>query len=178
MALSHAILALLVDCPQSGYDVTKKFESSVGFFWKATHQQVYKELARLEELNLVSVERIPQEGRPDKKRYTLTEAGKQYLADWISQPAEMMPIKEEMLVRVFVGYLVAPEIVLKELQRHRQLHADRLACYQQIEREEFPQLPNLPIPQRYPYLALRRGIRYEQDCVAWCEEAIALLNEP
>ncbi len=80
MALAHAILALLVNCPQSGYDLTKNFEQSVGCFWKATHQQIYRELAKLESQGWVQPQTVVQEGRPDKKVYGITPSGQQHLA--------------------------------------------------------------------------------------------------
>ncbi len=66
MALAHAILAALLDCPCSGYDLRKRFEGSVGFFWQASFQQIYRELGKLEELGWVESEAIVQQGRPDK----------------------------------------------------------------------------------------------------------------
>ncbi|UBF23558.1 PadR family transcriptional regulator [Kovacikia minuta CCNUW1] len=176
MSLAHAMLALLVDCPQSGYDLTKTFEESIGCFWKATHQQIYRELGKLETQGWVHPEIIPQEGRPDKKLYTITEAGKQHLAEWISQPCDTMSIKEELLVKVFVGTLAPLSVIQQQLEQHRQLHLEKLTDYQQIEAEEFKDLENLSIEQNLHYLVLRRGIRYETDWVEWCDEAIALLK--
>lgn len=49
MALSYAILAALFNQPCSGYDLVKRFNKSVECFWSASHQQIYKALAKLEE---------------------------------------------------------------------------------------------------------------------------------
>jgi DNA-binding PadR family transcriptional regulator len=64
MSLAHAILVSLVDCPSSGYDLAKKFDGSVGFFWQATHQQIYRELHRLQDKGWIDAEVIAQESRP------------------------------------------------------------------------------------------------------------------
>jgi DNA-binding PadR family transcriptional regulator len=85
MAIAHAILVSLVDCPASGYDLAKQFEASVGFFWRATHQQIYRELTKLEEQGWISAEVISQENRPDKKLYSVTDLGKQQLIEWINE---------------------------------------------------------------------------------------------
>jgi DNA-binding PadR family transcriptional regulator len=74
MALSHAILSALTDRPCSGYDLAKQFDGSVGFFWHASHQQIYRELTKLEQQGLVTAEAIAQAGKPDKKVYRVTEA--------------------------------------------------------------------------------------------------------
>ena len=44
MALGDAILACLTEHPMTGYELAKTFDSSIGFFWKADHQQIYREL--------------------------------------------------------------------------------------------------------------------------------------
>uniref|UniRef100_UPI00286DB6B3 PadR family transcriptional regulator n=1 Tax=Chamaesiphon sp. VAR_48_metabat_403 TaxID=2964700 RepID=UPI00286DB6B3 len=83
MALSHAILAAINDCPCSGYDLAKRFDGSVGFFWNATHQQIYRELTKLEEQSQLDARLVQQEHRPDKKIYTLTSKGEETLRSWI-----------------------------------------------------------------------------------------------
>ena len=49
MALADAILACLTERPMTGYELAKTFDSSIGFFWKADHQQIYRELSKLRE---------------------------------------------------------------------------------------------------------------------------------
>ena len=61
MVLSYAILAALTNQPCSGYDLVKRFNKSVECFWSASHQQIYKALAKLEEEAQVSAEKIEQE---------------------------------------------------------------------------------------------------------------------
>lgn len=176
MALSHAIMTLLVDYPQSGYDLTKKFEGTVGYFWKATHQQIYKELSKLEKEGWLISEVIPQEGRPDKKLYSVTDLGKQELIAWVLKPTETMPIREELLVKTSVAYLTSPSVMVEEIQRHRQLHEERLQDYRRIEQQYFQNVQELAPEWHCRYLALRRGIRYEVDYIEWCDEAMQVLN--
>lgn len=187
MALSHAMLSLLMDKPQSGYDLAKNFSESISFFWKATHQQIYRELAKLEEQNLVTVETIEQDGRPDKKLYSITEAGRTLLAAWLLQPGEVMPIKEDLLVKLWASDLASGSSLMdshktvtalrQEFDRHRQLHAEKLATYNQIEQKYYQNAAQASCGQQsYRYLVLRRGIRYEQDYIAWCDEVLTQLE--
>jgi DNA-binding PadR family transcriptional regulator len=177
MALAHAILALLINCPQSGYDLTKNFEESVGCFWKATHQQIYRELAKLEAQGWVKPTTVFQEGRPDKKVYGITESGQQHLATWVAAPCDTMAIKEELLVKVFVGSLVPIHIIRQQLLQHRQIHADQLTHYRQIEAVEFQNPHALTLEAKLQYLVLRRGIRYETDWIGWCDEALVCVQD-
>jgi DNA-binding PadR family transcriptional regulator len=176
MALSHAILATLVGGAFSGYDLRKQFEGSVGFFWQASFQQIYRELNKLEEQGWVQSQAVHQAGRPDKKLYQVTDTGRSELSAWIAQPVDMAPIKDDLLVKIFAGYLVPEETILAELAQHQIQHQGRLQVYRTLEQKFFSRPEQLTIVDRFRYVTLRNGIRYETEWLAWCEEAIAFLS--
>lgn len=176
MALSHAILAALTDCPCSGYDLAKRFDGSVGFFWHASHQQIYRELTKLEDQGLITAEAIAQEGRPDKKRFHVTPAGQAFLTDWMTQPTKDAPIKDDLLVKLFVGHLVPPEILIVDLQQQRHHHAATLEAYRAIERQYFADPDAISPTGQFQYITLRNGIHYETGWLAWCDETLAKLE--
>lgn len=176
MALVHAILAVLVDQPCSGYDLRKRFEGSVGFFWRASFQQIYRELAKLEEQGLLQSQSVQQENRPDKKIYSVTAAGEQYMRDWIAQPAEPSPLRDELLVKLFAGHLVPRTVLLAELEQHRQQHRQQLAVYQAIDQQYFQNLETASPEDQFHYLTLRHGIRYETEWLDWCDEVVQFLQ--
>lgn len=175
MALGHAILALLADNSYSGYDLAKDFDQSVNFFWQASHQQIYRELTKLENQGLIEAEIVLQDGRPDKKLFHINEAGTAYLAKWAGESSGVTPIREELLVKLWAGCLISNANLLQELRQHRQFHVNKLAVFHQTEQEFFANRK----PQTYDlchYLVLRRGIRYESDYINWCDEALELLE--
>lgn len=176
MALAHAILASLVDCSCSGYDLAKQFDGSVGFFWSASHQQIYRELSKLEAQGWIASQIIPQEGRPDKKLYQVTEEGKQQLLEWIVQPCEPTPIKDDLLVKIFGGYVAQKQTILEELERHRHSHQEKLSTYKVLEQQYFQDSQLLSEQAKFKYLTLLNGISYETSWLAWCEQAIRLLS--
>lgn len=176
MALAHAILAALDDQSCSGYDLAKQFDRSIGFFWKATFQQIYRELGKLEEQGWVQGEVIPQVGRPTKKQYSVTEQGRAQLARWVAEPCDLETLRADLLVKLFAGSLAPMPVMVQELERHRQLHQEQLLAYEAIAHHFFPQPETLAIAPLFRYLTLRKGIRYEMDAIAWCEEAIEWLN--
>lgn len=176
MALAHAVLSLLSQKPCSGYEIAKAFEGSIGYFWQATHQQIYRELKKLEEGQWVSVEVIPQDKPLDKKVYNLTALGQQKLAEWIDEACELGPLKEDILVKVFAGHLVPRPSLLRQLEQNRRHHLKRLATYQDLNAQYFDAPDRLSLEQRCRYLTLRRGIRNEEDWIEWCNEAIELLQ--
>jgi len=178
MALSHSILATLIGRGKSlsGYDLAKEFNSSVGFYWKTTHQQIYRELARLEKEGMVTSEIIKQTDRPDKKIYNITDTGRMHLVEWIAEPSIPTPVKEDMLVKMYVGFLVPKGILIKELQQLKDLHMEKLRLYEEYEKLYFADVKNLPVKGKYRYLNLRTGINFESFHIKWCEEAIDFLN--
>ena len=177
MALAHTILAALGNESYSGYDLWKKFSTSIKCYWQASQQQIYRELGKLEKEGAIASEIIPQEGRPDKKVYRITELGVEKLKSWLLEPAEPMAIREEILVKVIASELMPKSVILQELKRRREVHARQLFAYKEIQREKFPDVAKLSDEEKCYYLTLRRGIRYESEWIEWCEEAIALLKD-
>ena len=72
--------------PASGYEVKARLEAGAAQFWHASYSQIYAELRRLERLGYVTEERVLQEGRPNKRVYTITDAGRGALRDWLGGP--------------------------------------------------------------------------------------------
>ncbi|MEL6469660.1 MAG: PadR family transcriptional regulator [Cyanobacteria bacterium J06623_4] len=176
MALPYAILAALFNQPCSGYDLVKRFNKSVECFWSASHQQIYKALAKLEEEGHVSSEKIEQENRPNKKLYTVTDSGRQQLQTWIAQTEEeIAPLKSDLLVKLSVGHTVPTETLLETLDAYTQRHRERLKSYQAVEKQ-YAQMPQLSRESQFQYLALRAGIRQQLAWIAWCEEAMSFLG--
>src|ERR1700740_1093759 len=100
MALGDAILVCLTERPMTGYELAKTFETSIGFCWKADHQQIYRELTRLRERGHVQAREVVQTGKPNKLVYTLTATGKAALRHWAARPSSPPSIKDDMLVRL------------------------------------------------------------------------------
>lgn len=176
MSLSYAILAILADAACSGYDLAKQFDGSVGYFWAASHQQIYRELTKLENKGWIEAELIAQEGRPNKKVFSLTALGRQEMVHWMGRPSKISRTKEEILVKLFAGHLVNPEVLITELRRYQAEHQQQLAVYEEIERAAFASLEQLPWSAKCQYLTLQQGLVYERGILDWCTDAIALLE--
>ncbi len=176
MGLAQAILSCLMEVPQSGYDLSKVFSEAVGYFWHASQQQVYRELGKLEAAGLIVAQTIPREGRLDKKLYSITALGKQHLVEWMQNKSEPDVIREDLLVKIFSGNLVPVSLLLEDIERRRQIHLATLSRYRKIEREEFPHPDALTWKQKLQHLVLSRGIRFELEWIAWCDEALLVLE--
>jgi DNA-binding PadR family transcriptional regulator len=176
MSLAYAILATLVHQKCSGYDLAKQFDESVGYFWSATHQQIYRELSQLEARAWIHSQTIEQEDRPNKKIFDLTPLGRQKMAEWMVQPSRHSKHKEEILVKLFAGSLIEPHLLGAELGRLRASHQQQLETYRNIAHQYFPDPNVLSFSDKCQYLTLRQGIRHETNWIEWCDEALSVLE--
>jgi DNA-binding PadR family transcriptional regulator len=170
MALEHAILVSLSERPASGLDLTRRFDRSIGFFWSATHQQIYRVLGRMEADGWVAAEHVVQHGRADKKVYDVTPAGHTELERWLAEPAPAESFRSEVAVKLRGASYGDRGAVLRQVEFHRADHATRLAHYELLAARDFPDPGRLTGRELDVYLVLRGGIRLEQFWVAWLTE--------
>lgn len=176
MALEHAILVSLQERSGTGYELARRFGKSIGFFWHASHQQIYRTLKRMAELEWVRVKEVAQDGRPDKKVYRVSPAGRAELRRWLAEPGGDDATQRELAVKLRGASFGDPAAVVAEISRHRDRHTERLDVYRAIEKRDFPDPAALSGQKLHQHLVLRAGIMAEQAQVAWCDEAIEALR--
>jgi len=173
MSLKHAILAVLSHGDRTGYDLVHKMDGSVANFWPASHQQVYLELKKLDELGFVQYREKEQKSRPDKKVYKITKTGIGELKSWAEEPLVIATPKDELMIKIFAGHLLEPKHLANELHRVRELHQSKLDEYLAIEKTRFQ--GKLTPDRLAQYLTLRRGILFEKSWIEWCNESLKRL---
>ncbi|MEU9304529.1 PadR family transcriptional regulator [Streptomyces sp. NPDC048269] len=179
MALEHAILVSLLEKPGSGYELARRFDRSIGYFWTATHQQIYRVLKRMEGDGWVDVLEVPQRTRPDKKEYSVAAAGRAALSAWLHEPIQPDSVRHELAVKIRGAAFDDAAALIREVERHHQAHADRLTHYLAGELRDFtgPDAPVVPDAGReLQYAVLRGGIAYERMQLAWLEDVLATLH--
>lgn len=176
MSLRHAILVVLLEQEGSGYEIAKQFDGALGYFWQATHQQIYKELSKLADEGLVTFKEIEQSGKPTKKRYRVTPAGRGALIKWMRQPTEPSIVKEPLLVKLFAGHLLKSSEMTAEMTRERDRHRAQLESYLRIEKNYFAHPKSLSKAHQFAYYTLRSGIHYERSWLKWADEVIKELK--
>ncbi|WP_406184978.1 PadR family transcriptional regulator [Streptomyces sp. NBC_01006] len=176
MSLPHAILTALMEKPSSGLELTRRFDKSIGYFWSATHQQIYRELGRLEEAGLIRA--LPSEVpvRGQKKQYEVLDAGSAELARWVGESQDPKAIRDPLLLRIRAAAVVGPHGLAAELRRHLELHRRQLAVYEAIEEKDFP--PGRDSAEdRLRRLVLHGGTGLETFWLRWLEEALAEVED-
>jgi DNA-binding PadR family transcriptional regulator len=159
----------------TGYELAKTFDSSIGFFWKADHQQIYRELSRLRDRGHIQGREVVQSGKPNKMVYTLTPEGKAALRHWAARPSSPASIKDDLLVRLYALDSVDIEPLRDDLMARLEYHRDRFARFERILNKRFPDGTASPADTG-KLLGLRIGLRHERTVAEWCEEAIAALS--
>jgi len=125
VSLRYALLALLTVEPMTGYDLSKRFESSVAYVWHAPDSQIYPELRRMERDELLIGEKVPWGPNSKKTQYRITTAGTAALRKWMNTPLEYS--RERDPVHLKAAYLewAEPAAARAQMQAHIDYHTLR-----------------------------------------------------
>ncbi len=185
MALPHAIIVALCEQAGSGYELANRFDRSIGYFWAATHQQIYKTLRAMDADGWVSVEVVAQHGRPDKKVYSVTDSGRAELERWIAEPltgrgSSVTDARtRELAVKLrgaAYGSMESTGALHEQIHGLRTERAALLDTYLGYAKRQFPDPSTLTGSALHQYLVLRGGIRAEQGSVDWLDEVLLALR--
>lgn len=168
-----ALLAFLAHGPHSGYDLQKKIAGSVAYFWSPAKSRIYAVLPRLVERGFATSEDVPQETRPDKQIYRITERGREAVRAWLDDPSvEPDTSRNPILLKLFFGREADPSALVEMVEQRRRELVALLAELEAIE---------LKIRDReedfYGYLTLRWGLLRLRATIAWCDDALAALRK-
>jgi DNA-binding PadR family transcriptional regulator len=116
MSLDYAILGFLSYLPFTGYDLKKFFDQSVRHFWAADQSQIYRTLVRLGEEGKVEMSVVEQTDRPNRKVYSITEKGEEFLRRWLASPFEGGDARNPVLLKTFFSGKSTDQKVLAEFE--------------------------------------------------------------
>jgi len=170
MALEHALLVSLREHPAAGLELARRFDRSIGFFWSATHQQIYKVLRRMEESGWVVSESQAQEGRREKTVYTVTPEGERTLAQWIGESTPRESFRSELAVKMRAASYAERAPLLRDIECRIADHRTRLAHYESLRERDYPDPESLQGQELDHYLVLRGGLLMEQFWITWLSE--------
>jgi DNA-binding PadR family transcriptional regulator len=180
MSLRDAVLAALLEGESSGYDLAKSFDASVANFWMATPQQLYRELDRLAEQGLIQARVVHQERRPNKRMFSLTDAGRDAIQQFTARVPKPFVIRDELLVKVNAVDAGDGPAVREFIVERLQWATAKLQRYERFrtrlldgrgEKEYLEQTERVG-----PYLTLLRGISFEEENIRWAERALTIIE--
>ena len=161
-----AVLGLLGHGPQSGYDLKKAVDRSVGYFWGPAKSQIYAVLPSLVEAGYATSRTVAQERRPDKQVYRITGAGRAALRKWIEEtPDSPTPDRNPLLLKIFFGEYASAEVLLEQVRARR-------AEMEQLK-DELDVLDERACGDAhdfFPQLTRMYGRRYAEAIIGWADD--------
>ncbi|SFF17100.1 DNA-binding transcriptional regulator, PadR family [Actinacidiphila alni] len=129
MPLHHAVLALLTEGPNHGYELKGSFEQAIGPQWGGLNiGHLYQILDRLVRDGYVTRSQIQQSDRPDKTRYTLTEAGAAEVRQWATTAwVRSGGFRDELFLKLFGATALGPAALAELVADQRQTYLSELA---------------------------------------------------
>ena len=175
MALAEAILVCLTEKPMSGYDLAKNFDASVGFFWRASHQQIYRELAKLRARDLVQSEEISQTGKPNRIVHTITDSGRDMVHQWSKKQPRMPSTKDDLLLKFYAFDDIDIPAMMEQMSHRIEQHETRLQRYLKIKARHYDN-QDLTEIKRGKLIALEMGIENEKGQIVVFAEALSKMR--
>jgi DNA-binding PadR family transcriptional regulator len=158
--IEYAILGLLSWQPLTGYDLKRIFRDSATMYWSGSSNQIYRTLVKLHEDELVTRETEDQETGPSRKIYTITDAGRAALRDWLLSPPELPEIKHPFLIQLAWADQLDPDELDGMLARYEEeVRVKQLMLCEQLQRDA------LAAPGRTP----REALLWERIAANWTQ---------
>ena len=172
----YVILGLLSHSPLSGYDIRRVIEENFNYFWVESYSQIYPTLKKLTEKGLTTVTTETQEGKPDRKVYTITAKGLTELRSWLSQPPVPETRRIELLLKLTFGKQVDSTImeahVKKELVQLQEMQQGLKGIESVLLAIDSNELEPL-----YQLMNVRYGLTVTQALVEWANQSLELFKE-
>jgi DNA-binding PadR family transcriptional regulator len=166
---NEVLLGLLTIEPMSGYDLGQLIRDSVGHFWNESYGQIYPNLKKLEAGGFVTSERERQKGKPDRRIYSITKKGRERLAAWLAVAPQPEIPRNELLLKLFFGTQLSPEIAIQHVERMVESESAILREFKRIEHEEieknskYPDAPYWKMAARFGQLELKAHLRWGEE---------------
>ncbi|MGL5335703.1 MAG: PadR family transcriptional regulator [Enterovibrio sp.] len=177
MSLPHVILTVLCHHDSTGYDITKQFSRAIGHVWRASHQQVYRELNKLAEDGAVTFKLEPQDGKPDRKVYSITELGRHSLHQWYQLPVKHATERDEISAKLITSNIFNAEPMIEHMQNLVCESQHQLNHLIKLEKEHYHTPAELSHDKKLERLALRRNILRTEAWLVWAQEVLCELEE-
>ncbi len=173
MSVKNALLGLLAHHPRHGYELHDAFEAMVGGEqnWDLKPAQVYSTLTRLEKQGLIVEESIEQDGGPEKRIYTLTDAGHKALARWFSVPVGGNHQRDEFFLKLMIS------LAAEDGDPRQVIYVQRASLYKELHAITAQRSQVDPHHELAHVLLLDQAVMHLEADLRWLEMIEARLDE-
>ncbi|MGD6830709.1 PadR family transcriptional regulator [Sutcliffiella halmapala] len=171
-----AILGLLTTGCNTGYSIKQMMDGSLTHFWKISYGQIYPILKKLVDQGYASVRDTPQEGKPDKKEYQITNMGRDALRKWLEHPInELETTKNEMLLKLFFSRHQEAQVTIGHIRQYQEKLEERYSTYHTIKRNISARHMS-QTDAMYWIITLDYGLATTKAAIDWCGKTISKLK--
>ena len=177
---SYAVLSILALRDHSTYDLTRQMRISLHYMWPRAESNVYAEPKRLVAAGLAS-SREEWTGSRRRTIYSITDAGRAALTEWLASPSARQRYESEALLKVLFAENGTKDDLLATIRRIRE---DSLAVLEHFLRfADVYEAGDGEYPDRFDLSALAARLLCEQQMVTarwadWAEEVVSGWDEP
>lgn len=111
------ILGFLMEGEMTGYDLKRRFQDPIGFFYRVSDGSLYPALTKLERDGLVTMRTLAH-GRRARKLYAVTLKGREHFRRMLREPAAPIFVHDEAQVKIYFAHH-DPQAALEHLERAR-----------------------------------------------------------
>ena len=172
--MDYVLLGFLSHEPMTGYEIKKRLDTSLRFFWGGSYGSIYPTLNQLEKEGRVTKEDVSSNGR-EKISYCITEYGLESLKEWLSKPAEKDEIRYETLLKLFFGNEIGLDGAEEHINRFEEKCRNELMILNM-----FAENLSLYLDEdthKHYYLTVMFGIKTYESYLVWCKEAKEKIKE-
>lgn len=112
--IGYALLGRLAHHDQTGYDLSLLMGPPRNYNWEASHSQIYPVLGALTEAGYVTFSHAAER---NKKVYSLTDAGREALREWVAEAPTPSPTRNEFNLKVFSLWMLSPQEAIDVLKK-------------------------------------------------------------
>ena len=166
------ILGLLHHEDLTGYDIKKRIDGAISFFWKGSFGNIYPALKSLEADGLITKTESVENGR-EKITYHITKLGKESLSSWLKEEQAINELRYETLLKLFFGAATDKSVSLHNIEVFEEKVKPELALLKKYAKllEQ-----DLSEDHLYYYLTATFGIETYEAYLKWCAKAKKLLS--
>jgi len=172
--IDMVILGLLSHESLTGYDIKKRIDGAISFFWKGSFGNIYPALKDMERQKLISKSDTSVGGR-EKLTYQITCKGTEALKNWLREEQASNELRYETLLKLFFGGCEPTEVSVRSIEAfERQIRSDlvTLKMYCEALKNKLDDEDHL-----HYYLTASFGVDTYEAYLKWCAKAKKLLKQ-
>lgn len=171
--IDMVILGLLSHEDLSGYDIKKRIDSMISFFWKGSFGNIYPALKDMEDNGLVRKISKSDSGR-EKIIYKITDNGYNSLKLWLKNEQAVNEIRYETLLKLFFGGVTDRSVSITNIEQFEKKVKEDLKLLQGFCDNLSNHLDN--DDHLYYYLTATFGVETYEAYLKWCIKAKKMLK--